>query len=98
MNAVAFGQFNLQLQPPGLFRHGQPVKLGGRALDILCVLAGAHGDVVSKTPLLDRVWAGVAVEENNLAVHISALRRGLADGMEGESLLITVPGRGYRLV
>ena len=97
MNAVAFGQFNLRLQPPGLFRHGQPVKLGGRALDILCVLAGAHGDVVSKYQLLDRVWPGVAVEENNLAVHISALRRELADGMEGESLLITVPGRGYRL-
>jgi TolB-like protein/DNA-binding winged helix-turn-helix (wHTH) protein len=97
MNAVAFGQFNLRLQPPGLFRHGKPVKLGGRALDILCVLAGAHGDVVSKYQLLDRVWPGVAVEENNLAVHISALRRELADGMEGESLLITVPGRGYRL-
>ena len=39
----------------------------------------------------------MVVEENNLAVHISALRRELADGMEGESLLITVPGRGYRL-
>jgi hypothetical protein len=38
------------------------------------------------------------VEENNLAVHISALRRELADGMDGQSLLVTVPGRGYRLI
>ena len=98
MDCIEFGQFSLQLRPPGLFRHGAPVKLGGRALDILCVLAVARGDTVSKNQLLDRVWPGLVVEENNLAVHISALRRELADGMDGQSLLVTVPGRGYRLI
>ena len=98
MDCIEFGQFSLQLRPPGLFRHGAPVKLGGRALDILCVLAVARGETVSKNQLLDRVWPGLAVEENNLAVHISALRRELADGMDGQSLLVTVPGRGYRLI
>jgi TolB-like protein/Tfp pilus assembly protein PilF len=98
MDCIEFGQFSLQLRPPGLFRHGEPVKLGSRALDILCVLATARGDIVSKDQLLDRVWPGLVVEENNLAVHISALRRELADGMNGQSLLVTVPGRGYRLI
>ena len=98
MDCIEFGQFSLQLRPPGLFRHGAPVKLGSRALDILCVLAVARGEIVSKNQLLDRVWPGLVVEENNLAVHISALRRELADGMDGQSLLVTVPGRGYRLI
>ena len=98
MDGIEFGQFSLNLRPPGLLRHGEPVKLGNRALDILCVLAAARGDVVSKNQLLDRVWPGLVVEENNLAVHISALRRELADGMNGQSLLVTVPGRGYRLI
>jgi TolB-like protein len=98
MDCIEFGQFSLQLRPPGLFRHGAPVKLGSRALDILCVLAVARGEIVSKNQLLDRVWPGLVVEENNLAVHISALRRELADGMNGQSLLVTVPGRGYRLI
>src|SRR5215218_8591433 len=69
-----------------------------RQLDILCVLAVAGGETVSKNQLLDQVWPGLVVEENNLAVHISALRRELADGMNGQSLLVTVPGRGYRLI
>ena len=98
MDCIEFGQFRLQLRPPGLFRHGAPVKLGSRALDILCVLAVARGETVSKNQLLDQVWPGLVVEENNLAVHISALRRDLADGMNGQSLLVTVPGRGYRLI
>ena len=65
MDCIEFGQFSLQLRPPGLFRHGAPVKLGGRALDIWCVLA-ARGEFVSKNQLLDRVWPGLAAEENNL--------------------------------
>ena len=80
MDCIEFGQFRLQLRPPGLFRHGAPVKLGSRALDILCVLAVARGETVSKNQLLDQVWPGLVVEENNLAVHISALRRDLLTG------------------
>ena len=53
---------------------------------------------MSKDTLLTRVWPNVVVEENNLQVHISALRRVLDEGNTGETFLVTVPGRGYRLI
>jgi DNA-binding winged helix-turn-helix (wHTH) protein len=58
----------------------------------------AKGNVVSKDQLLDAVWPGLAVEENNIQVHISALRKELDKRTHGESFIVTVPGRGYRLV
>src|SRR5215475_9491608 len=45
-----------------------------------------------------RVWPGLAVEENNIQVHISALRKALEEGKNGQAYVVTVPGRGYRLV
>jgi adenylate cyclase len=88
----AFGPFRLDGHRRSLTRNGAPVSVGGRALDILLVLAEAAGATVSKTALLDKVWPGLSVEENNLQVHISALRKAL-----GEGSIVTVPGRGYRL-
>jgi class 3 adenylate cyclase len=73
------------------------VRLGGRPLDVLCVLASAGGRLVTKDELLKRLWPGRAVEEGNLHVHISALRRALGDNGDGHSFIVTVPGRGYRL-
>src|SRR5215468_327999 len=96
---VNFGRFRLDLGQRKLAREGKPVQLGSRALDILCVLASAKGEVVSKDELMTRVWPDIVVEENNIQVHISALRRALDDGKGGQTHLITtVPGRGYRLV
>src|SRR5262249_23303196 len=80
-----------------LKRDGLPVQLGSRARDILWVLASANGEVVSKDELMTRVWPGLVVEENNIHVHISALRKAL-DDKDGQSFVLTVPGRGYRLV
>src|SRR5262250_2958544 len=95
---ISFGQFRLDLTRRELRRVHSPVRLGSRALDILCVLASAGGAVVSKDILIARVWRGVVVEENNLHFHISSLRKILdADG-KGESWIVTVPGRGYRLL
>src|SRR5215469_2185259 len=60
--------------------------------------ASAEGAVVSKDELMARVWPGVVVEENNLHFQISSLRKALdADG-KGESWIVTVPGRGYRML
>jgi hypothetical protein len=56
------------------------------------------GKVVSRDELMERVWAGVVVEEHNIQVHISALRRALAEGGNGESRIVTVSGRGYRFL
>ena len=74
------------------------MRLGGRALDILCVLAAARGDVVGKDELLARVWPGLVIEENNLQVQVSAVRKALGEDKSGQSYLVTVPGRGYRLI
>ena len=57
-----------------------------------------RGDVVTKDQLMERVWRGRVVEENNIQVHISALRKALADGNTKQRHVVTVPGRGYRLV
>ncbi len=95
---ISFGRFRLHLARRELRRDNTPVRLGGRALDVLCVLASAGGAVVTKDELMARVWAGVVVEENNLQVHISALRKALAEDRNGESWIVTVPGRGYRFL
>ena len=70
---------------------GRVAAIGARAFDLLLALAERRERVVSKDELLDLVWPGVVVEENNLQVHISALRKHL-----GPAVISTVPGRGYR--
>src|SRR5215475_2492348 len=97
-NEVSFGRFSLDLGQRRLARDGMPVQLGSRAIDILCVLAAANGEVVSKDELMTRVWPGVVVDENNIQVHVSALRKALDEGRGGRDYLVTVPGRGYRLI
>ena len=95
---VGFGQFLLDSERRELSREGVRVQLGSRAMDILCELASAEGNVVSKDELLERVWPGLSVEDSNIHVHISALRKALDDGANGQSFVVTVPGRGYRLI
>ena len=68
-----------------------PAKLGARAFDLLLTLLERRARVVSKSELLDIVWPGLVVEENNLQVHISALRK-----MLGPTAIATIPGRGYQ--
>ena len=74
-----------------LFIDGQPARLGARAFDLLLTLIEHRDRVVSKNELLNLVWPHLVVEENNLQVHVSALRKLL-----GPQAVATVPGRGYR--
>jgi TolB-like protein len=74
------------------------VHLSVRALDILCELVAAKGGVVTKDELMAAVWHGLAVEESNIHVHISGLRKALDEGAGGHSYVVTVPGRGYRFI
>jgi TolB-like protein len=95
---ISFGRFRLDLTRRELRRDNSPVRLGSRARDILCVLAAAGGALVTKDELIAQVWLGTIVEENNLHFHISSLRKALdADG-KGETWIVTVPRRGYRLL
>jgi TolB-like protein/tetratricopeptide (TPR) repeat protein len=95
---INFGRIQFDLRRRELKRDGTLVQLGSRARDILWVLASANGRVVSKDELMKLVWHDRVVEENNIQVHISALRKALDEGQNGQSCVITVPGRGYRLV
>ncbi len=96
MRGVRFGRFLLDMDQRQLNRDEAVVPLGGRAMDLLCALASANGDIVSKDELMAKVWPGLVVEENNIQVHISALRKALDAGANGQSYIVTVPGRGYR--
>jgi predicted ATPase len=95
-NDLSFGPFRLDLDRRALLRDGSPIALGGRALDLLCALAVAGGQLVTKDALMEQVWPGLAVEENNIQVQISALRRILREAGCKTNYIITVPGRGYR--
>src|SRR5260370_4740367 len=75
-----------------------PVVIGSRALDVLGVLIGGDGDLVLKDEIMAAVWPGTVVEDNNLTVQISALRRILDRGRGEGSCIQTVAGRGYRFV
>src|SRR5712671_2094557 len=97
-NDLTFGRFRLDLNARQLARDGVPIPLSSRALDILFVLASAKGEVVTKDELMNRVWPGLVVDENTIRVHVSALRKALGEGTSGQTHLMTVPGRGYRLV
>jgi TolB-like protein/DNA-binding winged helix-turn-helix (wHTH) protein/Flp pilus assembly protein TadD len=98
LEMVAFGPFRLDVEQRLLSRAGVPVTLSSRAFDILATLVEHRGRVVSKDEIMTRVWRGMIVEENNLAVQVSALRRALGDGAGGAPMILTVPGQGYRFV
>jgi len=91
VNPVRFSHFELRPVERVLLAQGQPVVLGSRAFDLLRVLVDKAGELVRKDELMDQVWPGLVVEENNLQVQISALRRAL-----GVKAIATIPGQGYR--
>ena len=74
------------------------MRLGSRAFDILAALVERAGEVVGKEELIARAWPKTFVEESNLKIQVSALRRALGDGQGGNRYIVTVPGRGYNFV
>jgi predicted ATPase/DNA-binding winged helix-turn-helix (wHTH) protein len=90
---LRFGDFELRPAERRLLRSGAPVALGARAIDLLIALASHRGRLLTKQQLLDIVWPDVVVEEANLHVQMSALRKVL-----GPDTITTVPGRGYQFV
>lgn len=86
------GRFEVISATRQVLAEGKPVPVGARAFDLLMVLVKHQGQVCSKDDLLATAWPGLVVEENNLTVQISALRKWL-----GPEVVITVPARGYQL-
>ena len=99
---LRFGAFSLD-HYRGLSRRNAsgnllPVVISARALDVLRTLVDAHGELVTKQALMEATWPGMVVEDSNLTVHISALRRLLDEDRTEGSYIQTIIGRGYRFV
>lgn len=95
---LRFGPYALHLNQRLVLEGDQPLRLGGRALDILQVLIERAGSVVSKDEIIAQVWPRSVVEEINLRVHIAALRRAFRDGQDGRCYIVNIPQRGYSFV
>src|SRR5437762_2796197 len=94
---------HFRLERRDLFRREEgggfvPLNLGSRTADVLRILVERAGELVSKEEIIATVWPGTVVEDSNLTVQMSALRRSLDEQPAERSYVQTVPGRGYRFV
>lgn len=93
-----FGDFVLDPEIRHLFRRAEAVRLPPHAFDILLFLVHNRGTVVLKEELLQHIWPGTFVEDTNLAVHVSAIRRVLGEKRGENRYIETISGRGYCFV
>lgn len=93
---VVFGPFVLDPGAGTLFRNAEPVAVGYRALRLLAALVARPGEVIGKAELMDAAWPGMAVEEGNLTVQISQLRKALGPTADGGEWIATIARVGYR--
>ncbi len=93
-----FDGFRLDPAQHLLLRDGKPVSLTPKAFELLVVLVESGGRLLTKDNLMKRVWPDSFVEEANLTVNISSLRKALGEGPGGQELIETVPKLGYRFV
>ena len=94
----AFGPYRLDPASRLLLRDGQPVPLTAKTFDTLLVLIQNNGKVLNKDELLQTIWPDTVVEEANLAVNISTLRKALGESPGEHKFIVTIPGRGYQFV
>ncbi len=93
-----FGPFAVDSVKRRLRRHDSVVVLAPKAFEVLLTLIERRERIVSKDELLRTVWPDAVVEENNLARHISTLRKALDERLTEHNYIVTIPGRGYRFV
>jgi DNA-binding winged helix-turn-helix (wHTH) protein/TolB-like protein len=93
-----FGPYRLDTEERVLFRHQQPLSLTPKAFDTLLLLVQNGGRVLDKERMLKAIWPNTYVEEANLAVNISALRKVLGEREGGGQYIETIPRRGYRFI
>ncbi len=97
-SSFAFGPFVLHTLSRRLEKQGELVLVNSRATELLLLLVRRAGELVTKDDLLHAGWGNRVVAENNLTVHMAALRRVLRDGGEADTCIRTEHGRGYRFV
>lgn len=93
-----FADFRLDAGQHLLLRQGKPVALSPKAFELLVVMIQSGGRLLTKDDLMKSVWPDSFVEEANLTVNISSLRKALGDPIEGQAMIETVPKLGYRFV
>lgn len=95
---VRFDRFVLDADRRSLSADGMPVPVSARGYDILALLIRRRDRVVSRDEIMEEVWRGAIVEDSNLAVQISTLRRLLGERQGKAQIILTVQGRGYRFI
>ena len=95
---IRFAEYELDTSKRLLRHEGKTLALNAKAFDLLVYLAENAGRVVTKDEILDAVWEHQFVEESNLKVQISALRKALGERKDEHRFLVTIPGKGYKFV
>src|SRR6266487_4573817 len=93
-----FGPFRLDPEKHRLFRDGDPVHLTPKSVEALIVLVQNPGKLLERETLMQAVWADTFVEDANLTVAISHLRKALGQNGEAADYIETIPRVGYRFV
>lgn len=93
-----FGPFRLEAAERRLLREGQVVWLTAKVFDLLLLLVQNSGHLVEKSKIMKEVWQDSEIEDNNLTVSMSVLRKILGSPGSGREYIQTVPKRGYRFV
>jgi len=93
-----FDEFQIDAQKRLLWRAGTTVPLTSKAFDLLLALVENHGREITKQELMERIWADQIVEEGNLTVTMSYVRKALGEKASDHRFIVTIPGSGYRFV
>lgn len=94
----SFETFQVDPDRRRLWNAGRPVQIHSKTFDLLLVLITNSGREMEKDELLKLVWPNQVVEEGNLTVKMSALRKALGERKDEARFIVTIPGRGYRFV
>lgn len=96
--AIRFDEFLLCPQRKLLLRDEVPVRLGGLAFQLLCLLVRRAGDFVQTREIVRQLWPHGEGTDGALRVHLAALRKALGDGCDGRRYVVNVHSRGYSFV
>jgi DNA-binding winged helix-turn-helix (wHTH) protein/Tol biopolymer transport system component len=98
VKTIRFGDFELDRSKRQLRKRGTPISLNAKSFDLLLALVERRGEIVTKEELFESVWPGQFVEEGNLTVQVSTLRKIFGERKDDHRFIVTVPGRGYSFV